>query len=649
MIRHNCGFTLYLRKCLAVALCCTWPVSFASAQELSIEPVRPAAPVLWRPYVAPEVPSVRLSNSQRLRSLIRAGKLYLTVQDAIALALENNIDIEVARYNPILAEWQLQRAEAGGALPGVPSGATQAGSVAAGQGVLGSQQAAGVSSAGGNGGRGGNANASISQIGPVTQTLDPIFQQATTFSHKSIPQPNLTQSLTPVLVTDERIYSGSVQEGFLSGGSITGTFNNHYLKENSPSDVLNPSSAATLSVQVQQSFLRGFGVAVNARTITFRKINLETSDLTFKTQVIGTVANVLNTYYSLVADYEDMKAKTSAVEAAQTFVADTRKQVQIGSLIELDVATAESQLATSRQNLVNSETSLQQHERQLKTLISRTGIADPALAGVPIVPLDRIAIPAHDDLPPIKEMVEQALANRSDLAAEKAGIRASEVLTLGTKNGVLPTLIGFGGESHAGLAGTGHDVVFLSPTGTPLIEKPNAYFVGGVGTALGQIFRRNFPTEGIGAFFQAPLGNRQAQADYDIDLLQLRQTQLTTQKDLKQAQVDIMNSVVALQQTRARYDAAVQNRILQQQLFEAEQKKFTLGSSTAYNVVQQQRDLAAAQSTEVAALVAYSTARVSLDQTRGTTLEANHISIADARTGKVGQISTLPAELPNRP
>ena len=190
------------------------------------------------------------------------------------------------------------------------------------------------------------------------------------------------------------------------------------------------------------------------------------------------------------------------------------------------------------------------------------------------MPLDRIAIPAHDDLPPLKNMVEQALANRTDLAAEKAGIRTAEVGALGTKNGVLPTLVGFGSESHAGLAGTGHDVV-----AGPFIEKPNPYFVGGVGTALGQIFRRNFPTESIGAFFQAELRNRQAQADYGIDQLQIRQTQLTTQKDLKQAQVDIMNSVVALQQTRARYDAAVQNRILQQQLFKAEQKKFTLGTS----------------------------------------------------------------------
>ena len=325
----GCGLTSWLRKYIALALCCTWPASFASAQQLSIDPVRPSAPVFWRPYLAPEVPPVRLTNSERLRGLIRAGKLYLTAQDAIALALENNIDLEVARYNPILAQWRVERAQAGGFLPGVPSPATQASSVASGQGVLGSQQATGLSIAGGNGAGRGNGNASITQIGPVTQTLDPIFQQATTFSHRSLPQPNQVQSGTPVLISDQRIYSGSVQEGFLSGGSITGTFNNHFLKENAPSDDLNPSSAATLSVQVQHSFLRGFGVAVNARTITVSKINLGTTDLTFKTQVIATVTNVLGAYYGLVADYEDVLAKSSALQAAQKFVEDTRKQVQI--------------------------------------------------------------------------------------------------------------------------------------------------------------------------------------------------------------------------------------------------------------------------------------------------------------------------------
>lgn len=641
MTRRNTGLPRQLRKCVAIALCYFWPASFTSAQEASIEPIKPSAPILWRPYVAPEVPPIRLGNSPRLRGLVRAGKLYLTIQDAIALALENNIDIEVARYNPIDQEWRVKRAEAGGALPGVPSGASQTLSVASGQGVLGSQAAAGVQGGANNGTVRGTANASITQIGPVTQTLDPAFQDATTFSHRSLPQPNVTQSITPVLIQDQRIYFGSLQEGFLTGGSVNGTYNNHYLRENAPSDVLNPSSFPALNVFFEHSLLQGFGVAVNSRFITVAKINLQTSDLNFRTQVIGTVANVLNAYYSLVADYDDVRAKQAARDVAQTFYEDTKKRVELGALIELDVATAESQLATSRQNLVNSQATLQQHELQLKNLISRTGLADPVVASAHIVPLDRIVIPPNDDLPPLKEMVENAFANRSDLAAEKAGVRTSEVSSLGTRNGVLPNLVAIASENQAGSAGTAHTVVQ-----GPIVETPNPYFVGGIGTALGQVFRRNFPSENAGAFFQAEIHNRQAQADYGIDQLQLRQQQLQTEKSLKQAQVDIMNAVVALRQARARYDTAVQNRVLQQQLFEGEQKKFTLGSSTPYNVVLQQRDLAAAQSSEIAALVTYSNARVALDQTTGRTPETNHISIADARAGKVAQPSSLPAVLP---
>ena len=618
------GISYKLRKCIAAGLCIMWPVSFASAQQVSIEPVRPSSPVLWRPYLAPEVPPIRLANSLRLRDLVRAGKLYLTAQDAVTLALENNVDIEVARYNPISSVWRLERAEAGGALPGVPSGASQAISVASGQGVLGSQAAAGVSGGGGGGTISrGTSNAQISQIGPVTQNLDPSIQEATTFSHQAIPQPNSVLSITPVLIRNQRVYSGSLQQGFLSGGGVSVNYNDHYLNENSPGDVLNPSSAATLSVSVQHNLLRGFGIAVNGRTITVAKINLRSSDLNFKTQVIGVVVNVLNAYYSLVADYEDVKAKQSALDVAGTFLENTKQQVRIGSLVDIDVTRAQSQLATSRQNLVTSQTTLQQHELQLKNLISRTGVADPLLAHTPIVPLDKIVIPDKDDLAPLKDMVDKALAMRSDLASEKESVHASEVSALGTRNGVLPTLVAFGSESHDGLAGTARKVVVAGH-----LETADRYFVGGIGTTLGQIFRRNFPTESIGAFFQAELHNRQALADQAIDQLQLRQTQLSNQKDLNQVQVDIMNAVVALQQARARYDAAVQNRALQQQLFDAEQKKFNLGASTPFNVIQQQRDVAAAQSTEISALVAYSNARISLDRTLGTTLETNHVSIA---------------------
>ena len=622
------------RRALAAALCCC---SGAWGQSVSIEPVRPSAPVLWRPYLATDVPPVRLSNSERLQSLIRAGTLYLTVQDAIALVLENNIDIEVARYNPILAEWQLERARAGGALPGVPAVASQAGSVASGQGVAGSEAAAGVVSTQGNNTNNKTGNATISQVGPVAQTLDPALQASSIFSHTSAPQFNSSLSFTAVLVSTTHVYNTSLQQGFLSGGSATLSYSDHYLKENAPTDILNPTVAPNLSISVQHNFLRGFGVAVNARNIRAQEIGLKTADLNFKTQVINAVVQTLDLYYGLAADYEDVTAKQSTLELSKKLLEDNKKQVQIGSLAPLDLTTAESQVAGSERDVVVSQTTLQQDEVKLKNLLSRTGSADPILRSVRIMPLDHIVMPEKDELPPVQDMVRQALANRADLATEKLNEQTSEVLAVGTKNGLLPSLQGFVNESAAGLAGTRRTIIV---NGRPFTA--DAYFDGGIGTALGQVFRHNFPTNVGGAFFQASLKNRQAQADFGIDQLSLRQTQLINQKDINQVQVDLMNSVVAIQQARARYEAAVKSKVLAQQLLDSERKKYALGASTPYLVAQQQRDLATAESSVITALVTWNNARIGLDQILGTTLEANHVVLDEARSGKVSRASSPP-------
>lgn len=637
MIAFGHRFRNALQRAAAAGMCYMLWFSCGWGQSLSIEPVRPNAPFLRRPYLATEVPPVRLANSSRIQVLIRGGNLYLTVQDAIALVLENNLDIEVARYNPIVAAWQLERSQAGGALPGVPSSASQAGSVAAGQGVAGSEAAAGVISTSGNNATRASSNATISQVGPVAQTLDPIFQETTVFSHTSAPQFNASLSFTSVLISATHVYSGSYQQGFLTGGSATVSYSDHYLRENASSDVLNPTVAPNLGISFQHNLLRGFGVAVNARTIRASKINLRVSDLNFRTQVINSVVQTLNVYYALVAGYEDIKAKRSALELAQTLYQDNKKQVEIGSLAPLDLTTAESQVASTERDLVVSETTLQQQEVQLKDLISRNGSADPVLRDVRIVPLDRIVLPEKDDLPPVQTMLQEALANRADLAAEKLNEQAQEVNAVGTKNGLLPSLQVFGGQSNAGLAGVRRTVI---ENGVPVTA--DAYFSGGIGTALGQVFRHNYPSERIGTFMQAPIFNRQAQGDYAIDQLTIRQSQLTNQKDINQVQVDLMNAVVALRQARARYEAAVKSHVLEQQLLESEQKKYALGASTPYLVAQQQRDLAAAQSTEIAALVSWSNARIAIDQVLGTTLEANHVSLEDARAGKVARVSTAP-------
>jgi outer membrane protein len=628
-----------MRKIFTVTLC---SVALLGAQEPTIEPVRASTPLL-RSYEPAQIPTVRLLNSGRLGSLVRAGMLYLTVQDAIALALENNIDLEVARYNPILSEWQLERSQAGGALPGVPSSAANAGNVANGQGVAGSQAAAGVNTGSNGNSAAASTNATIAQIGPIAQTLDPVIQENTVFSHQTAPQADTVQSVLPVLISNTRNSSFSYAQGFLIGGNVTVSYKDSYLNENAPTDVLNPSSAPSLSITYQQNLLRGFGVAVNARTIEVSRLNVKASELNFKTQISTTVNQVLNVYYALSATYEDIRAKSNAIEVAQKFYDNSKLQEEAGTLARLDVTTAEAQLASAQYDLVNSQTNLQQQQLQLKNLLSRNGIADPVLASVEIVPLDRIAVPDSDDLPPLKDLLETALKNRSDLAAERLGITSSEISALGTRNGILPLLLGIATESDAGLAGKPKTAV--SSFG---VETANPYFDGGIGDALGQVLRRNFPTNRVAAVFQTPLRNDQAQADFAIDQLQLRQSQIQLGKDLNQVAVDVSNYVVAMRQARGRYRAAVQTRILQQQLLDAEQKKLAGGASTLFNVVQQQRDLVASQSAEIAALVDFSNARLALDQTLGTTLEVNHVSLDDARAGKVQRLSSIaePAKQP---
>jgi outer membrane protein TolC len=609
----------------------------------AIAPVKPEVPWIFRPYLPTTVPPGRFSNSSRFGSLIQGGNLYLTIQDAIALALENNVDIEIARYNPIVSAWNLERAEAGGALPGVPSGSSQASTVTSGQGVAGSQAAAGVNIGGGGGGS-SNQTTTVTQIGPVTQTLDPTIQQTGLWQHTTAPQPSAILSEVDSLISNRKIYGTSFTEGTLTGGTFTLSYTESYLNENTPTDLLNPSDLPNLDLSFQHNLLSGFGVAVNARTININKIDIKISDLNFKTTVISTVVNVLDLYYGLAADFEDLRAKKNALQVAQKFYEDNKKQVEIGTLAPLDVTTAESQVAASQLALVDSQAALDQQEINLKNTLSRTGINDPLLVNATIIPVDHIVVPPKDNLPPLKDMVATALSNRPDLEAARENITTLQLSALGTKNAVLPSLEVFGSTYNSGLTGVPRTV-----TRGGFTETANSYITGPISTALGQIFRRNYPSERIGVFLGLDVFNRQAIADQTIDQLTIKQTQLTNNKALNQVVVDVSNQVVALQQARSRYEAAIRNRILEQQLFDAEQKKFSLGASTPYNVVTQQRDLIAAESSEVAALVAYSNAKVALDQVAGTTLSNYHVNMSEALSGKVSRASVLPNPLPKQP
>ena len=621
-----------VRQTIAFGLCVF--VTLAEAQQASIDPVRPTGSIFKRPYSAAEIPPVRLGNSGRFSSLIRAGKLYLTAQDAIALTLENNIDIEVARYDEPLLEWRLVRSEAGGTLPGVPSAQSQASGVTSGQGVLGSQQAVGLTG-GNNGITRQTGNATITQIGPVTQNLDASFLESSAFAHRSLPQANATQSVTQVIVQNTRANSGSIQQGLVSGGTVTVTYNGRYLDENAPTNILNPSASVSLAISAQHSLLQGRGVKLGSRTITVSKMNLAMSDNNFRTQVIRTVTQVLNAYYALVADYMDLSARQDVLRTAEKFRSETERRLELGSVAQLDVTTAQNQVAVARLAVVNSNVTLEQRQVTLKNLLSRTGLAEPSLQGVSIVPLDNLTLPATDELPALSELVKQAYDMRSDLRTTEANLKATEVSNLGTANGILPAVQVFATRSTAGLGGT--PKVVRGVTADP-------YFNGGLGTALAQVFRQNFPTDSAGVSGRITLNNRQAQADYGIDQLSYRQQELGAARERNQVQVDIANAVVAIQQARGRYQASVEARRLQEKLYDAEQKKFAAGESTTYNVTQISRDVATARAAELAALVGYRNARTNLDQNTGTILEANHVSLAEAKDGRVAQASVAPPQ-----
>jgi outer membrane protein TolC len=621
------------RKIVAIFAVWSCVTSQIFAQEAPQIVERPRAPILWRPYLGATLPPVNLKNSSRLNSLMRAGKLYLTVQDAIAVAIENNLDLEVSRYGPIAAEWNLERLQAGGALPGVTGGNQLVNQVTGGQGVAGSQLSAGLLNTG-NGNGSGGTNALVSQVGPITPNLDPVLQNATIFSHTTSPQPNTVQSQTDALVDVTHRFNTFVQEGLVTGGVVQITANESYLKENAPTDVLNPSVAPVVQIFARHNFLQGFGIGVNSRFIRVAEKQIGGSRESFRSQLLNLVANVLNLYWDLVTDNDDLKVRQTAVDAAQKFLTDTQSQIGLGVTARVERFRAEAEVSTRRQEFDISRATVRQQEILLKSVLSRNGLEDPLLDAAEIVPLDRIEVPQQDDLPGLRDLLGRALAKRPDVELAKISDESAQISALGTANGVLPILQGIASTTDHGLSGT----AVPQPDGT----TADPYYVGGLGNALGQVFRRNFYDRRGQIAFQGRIGNHISQADYGIEQLQLRQGDLVERRNMNDIVVAISNQMIALRQARARYSQAADTRKLQEELLEKEQQLFSFGSATLNDVVASRRTLLDAQLTEVAALASYMRARVGLDQTLGETLEANHVSVEEALNGKVSRESKLP-------
>jgi outer membrane protein len=605
------------RRALAFFLCLT-----CFAQEPFV--ARPKTPIFWRPYESPTVPPVRTTNSDRLHSLIRAGRLYLTLQDAIELAIENNLDLEIDRYGPQTAEWMEERAQAGGAIRGVPPGNNFVNQVVAGQCISGALLTAGLSSGGGGGGS-SNTNTQIAQVGPITPNLDPVFQNSSAWSHITTPQFDTILSETPALVDVTHKVASFGQEGLITGGFVQVAVNENYCRENSPNDVINPSYAPVAQIYVRHNLLNGFGAAVNGRFIRVAQKQVTGSRETFRSQLLNLVANVVNLYWDLVAAQEDLEAKRQTLEIADKFLRDTKARIEVGEIAGADVFRAQAEYSTRSQEVLIAQGTFQEREVILKDALSRNGLADPELDAAEVVPMDRLQPPEDEELPPLRDLVAKALAQRPDIAVAKINDEAQQISAVGTANGILPTLQVIGVTSARSEAG---------PPNPASGQTPAPQTVGGLGTAFEQVFTAQYTTRAGAVVFVGTLKNHVAQADYGIDQLQIVQGDLMEQRTRNQLVVDISNQMIALRQARSRFSQAVDTRILQEQLLDKEQQQFLLGGSSIEEVVAAERSLATAQYAEVATLASYSRARVGLDQVLGQTLEANHVSVEEALRGR---------------
>jgi len=599
-----------------------------------------AFPNLFNPYRQVPIPAFGLTNSPRIDQLIHDGKLEITLQDAVELALENSLDIAVARYNPWFGDTDIMATEAGG-LP---------------QGVAG-------------------ADLPYSTANVPLLAFDPVLTSSAYFDEGSTPVNNPFISGTGVssltgLITHAAQYQTQYTQGFSTGTTVTAAWDNTRTSSSSPENFFNPSVQSTLTVTFQQQLLNGFGFFQNRRNILIAKNNRKLADYVFEQQAITTVTNTINAYWELVYARENVKVEQQAVTVSSKLYGDNKKQLEIGTMAPLDVTRAESELATDRQNLIVAQTTQLQDEQILKNAISKDPLS-PTLLNVEIIPTDHPNPPEAVEAATFEDAVKEAFTKRPDLLQQDLNVKNAVINSKATRQALLPTATLTAEYESQGLAGNspvvtgtsttagsalvganGQPITVLDMNGMPVeVFEPNTAEVTnglshqGFGNAQSQIFHNQFPNYLVGVNLQLPIRNRAAQATNQRAVLTQRQLETQMQQLRNAAVLDVRNAYILLTQDRAQVQAASKARELQQQTFNAEQKRYQLGASTVYNVILTQRDLITAQGTELRALANLVEAKANYERAVGRTLEVNRVTIADAKHGQIERDTLIPGTL----
>ena len=613
------------------------------------------------PYTPRHLAPPNLSNTARIDQLMRDGKLYLSLNDAIALALENNLDIAIARYNLNIADTDILRARAGATTLGVNTGIVQ-NTPGGGVGGLGAQVGSGtggtsLGSAGAGAGAGGLV-ASTLGLGSLITSFDPVltgtlqndhFKQLATTIFQGVPAGTS-------LVQNTSTANFSYQQAFDWGTNLTVGFTNNRQTTNSFFQGLSPQLVSGFKATLTQHLLQGFGTASNTRFIRIAKNNRELSDVAFRLQVITTVNQIQSMYWDLVYAYENVRVQNESLAFAEKTLSDTKKQVEIGSLAPIETVRAQSTVAQDQQALTVAQTNLQLEQLLMKNALSRT-LRDPHLAGAEVIPTSTMELPETEQVRPTEDLVNDALRHRADLVESRIQLNTTEISNKAVRNALLPTLDLFAYYGGAGLGGSQNAANVCPNPNTPdcaianpnlnLDQSPLASTVSYGGT-LNQLVNSTSPDKGVGLQLTIPLRNRAAQAVQIRSELEYQQAQMALQQTENRITIEVRNAQFGVEQNRASVASAQAAVDFARQSLDAEQKKYQFGTSTTTLVLQTQSALATAESTLMSAMAAYEKSRIELDRAVGVTLDQAGVSIDDAAKGQVNRLPNVPYVAPRK-
>jgi len=585
-------------------------------------------PNVIAPYIGVHAPAPGLTNSPRVEQLISNGKLMLSLEDAVSLGLENNLSIAVERYVPWLDEASLLYAKSGanGRIAFDPT-----------------------------------ITSSINTTQSATPVNNPFFAGVGSLTSGGSPEKSPPPDVTSHTLNANFQYT----QGFVTGTQAQVTFDNSRSSSSIPINLFNPALQSTLTVQITQPLLNGFGKLPNVRYIIEAKNTVKVGESQFAQQVMSTITQIATDYWELVFARENVKVEQVAVAADQQLYENNKKQLEIGTMAPLDVITAQSQLATDQQALVQAQTTQLLDETTLLVAITKDPLA-ATLKGVEIIPTTALFTPEEENIS-LEDAVKEAWQKRPELEQAALNLKNAGIEVKATKNALLPTVNLFGEYQGVGLGGvertsaptgafapntaspivdaTGTPVDLGPPVGPlfePLALSSPFTFPGGLGDDLNRMINATYPTLEAGINITLPIRNRAAQAQNATAQLNERQQQVQYLQTQSTIVLNVRQALITLEQDRAAITAAEQARILQQQSYDDEVKRLQLGTSTAFTVVQKQQLLTVAEGTELRDRINLIEAELNFNQAMGRTLDVHHITVADAKAGSIHREPNIP-------